>query len=296
MESAMLYNLPILYGMYALLAALQCAFPQHYYLASLGILTFLPWSYDTPWSILLILFWVASAIHYLLMSLLQTVSFSLANRSWQWWSTTWVVIGIVLPLCLGMVLWKDSWTVFGLASCMVYCAGVVAVILTCLWMVGQSTTTTHVHNKKNCGSGGGVGLAALILLTAPGILAGSFTLLMWEQQVDSRSWWLWARLVMPALVMAMCQKGLATRRITTPTTIASTGTRHQSSILYWTRGFLLVLIILGTKGPRVLGHGNSFRVAHLVMAVVMTECLLHTVTLVDLYIPLFRRIPDSKQQ
>lgn len=266
-ESAMLYYLPILYGMYALVAGLHCAVPKYYFLASLGILPILPWS-DTPISILVILFVVASLIHFLLTFLLQAISFKLGNVSMRFlWSASLVLMGILFPLLLiALRLWNESWTMSGLASCMVYVWGIVAMILSCLWMVGQSTLKTNSSSLY---------LAGLLVMTAPGILAGRFTLMIWERHVDGSSWWLWARLVIPVLAMAVCQKHTTPRTTPSSSTTAATNVGARShTLMSWGRGFLILLVILATTGPCVLVHGNSFRVANLVMAMVMTECFL----------------------
>jgi hypothetical protein len=250
-------------------------------MASLGILFLIPWS-DSSLSILIILLFVASLIHFLMMSFLQAMSYKLGNVSWRFWSVVFVMLGILIPLLLGVLLpWNESsWTMAGLASCLVYVSGIVAMILCCVWMVGQySTTTTQAINGTLC-------LAALVLITFPGILAGSFTLLLWEQQVDGRSWWLWARLVLPTVVLALCHTGRASP-------LQMTGSTQSPMV--WLRRFLLVGVMVGTTGPHVLRPGNSFRVAHLVTAVLLTECCLSVLARLDSCWNLSSRIPFLKR-
>ncbi len=241
MESAMLYNLPMLYGLYAIVAGFHCAFPGHYYLPFLGTLPMLLWS-DVSLPILLLLLLVGNSIHFLLITLLHALSFRLVLRSWRLESMIFMLLGILAPLTIGCLLWNDAWSIRGLASCIIYGAGIVAMMLACLWLVGQSSNR--------------VPFVALVLIATPGILAGSIALMLWEQNVDTRSWWIWARLIIP--VFGVCRYGKSTAC-----------SSHNAT----TRALLVLLAVLGT-GRNLVMMGNSFRVGHLVFAVSLVEVCL----------------------
>lgn len=255
----MLYNLPMLYGLYAIGAGLYCALAP--WIESVGLpldalgAALLCMRSDLPILPLLILTVVANSIHRLIVSLLRWASPCIASHqeSFRFWVVTFVIILIVIlsPLvALAIVDHRlEHWTRPCLASCLVYTAGLVAMYLACLWLIG----------RRDCC----IPFVALVMLLAPGIMAGAVTLMVWEQDVEARSWWLWARLVVP--VMSVCWlKGTRQKQSNTYSRIGTTTTLL----------LLLRVLVVVSMSRMILLRGNAYRVGHLVFAVAVSELLL----------------------
>jgi hypothetical protein len=259
MESAMLYNLPILYGLYAIGAGLYCAVApwlyESHWLPLDGIGTFLCGCVGSDLSIvsLLILTVVANSIYRLLLSLLRWVSPRIAShqQSVRFWMVTFGIILIVILaplLALAIVDHRlEHWTILGLFSCLVYVAGVVVVYLSCLWLVGRRQ---RQEDDSDCA------FVALIFLTTPAILAGTLALMVWEEGVERRSWWLWSTLVVP--VVSAC---------------GFKGTRQKQSNNSKRSRTLVLLFVVVSMSRSILMRGNAFRVGHLVFVVATSELM-----------------------
>ena len=254
METAMLYNLPLLYGLYAMVAGLHWALvgtavdATIYRLVSVVFCCYL-WA-DVSIMTATVLSLVANSIHQLLLSGLRFLSPRMdANQRSR---SSWFMMSIVAAFgVLGLFATLRilvSWSTAGLLGCIFFLAGIVAVIVACFAMSGKSTNLEW-----------NIAFAALLLLTIPGIFAGAIMLMLWEQSVEFRSWQLWLCLVLPALIVGAlkCSRPIAHKN-------ARELAAMRVLVVFWT-----------CQG--VLARGDAYRVSHMVVGVATTEMIFELV-------------------
>lgn len=270
MESAMLYNLPLLYGLYATVAGLHWALvgarivdsPIYRLIMAIGMGWV--WSDASKFAVLILALVAHSLLQVVMygLDLLSPRTAAATNRRLVWIISFLVTLGVGT---LGFLLTfrassATAVSLMDLLGCILFVAGIVSLYMACFWLVGGgdcAITQQYRSASKD------IAFVALVMLTAPGILAGTLLLMKWEQRVEARSWIIWASLVLPVLVVCLLKK--------TTTMIRPVGLDEK------TEGWKLVAIRLLSvlwACPDLVTRGNAFRVSYMVVGVAWTELLI----------------------
>lgn len=241
MQAAMLYNLPILYALYAQIAAI------YFVLSPFSSLpTFLPLFVSFLLGALTsnlglfplgVLTLVAHSIHGVVVAGLRY------TVRWKPPKKAETIIIRPIQAIVALVMRYRGWSLRGLVESFVFMGELLAIVLRCAMPLGQESTRKQVL------------FAAMVLPTLPGIFAGAFTLMVWEQGVSS--WWLWLRMVIPIEAVQLW--------IQEPSEIG------PNSFLRIVFGILA--LVFTTRGL-LLQSGNAHRVGNLVSALSVGETML----------------------
>ena len=250
MECAMLYNLPVIFGLHAILAALHSA---SVFCMPL-IATFFIIS-DFPLRNLVVLTLVTDSIHFLLVIALSRFSSTSASTKRQFQiAGLGITFAAICLLPLAVALTMTGWAVMDVISAAVYVSGIVlACVLSCSFF-----------NPP---------LAILIVLAVPGILAGTIVLAGWEQSIEARSWWLWIRLVLPVLVVVFLTQSSSS---SSSTSLSSFRNKGLPLLWPWLR-IVSVIAVVVWSGQGILLRGHAHEVALMVERLLVLEVVLGTV-------------------
>lgn len=233
----MLYNLPVIFGLHAILAALHHASVFCMPLVAVFFITS-----DFPLPTLLVLTLVASSIHFLLvmaMSRISSGSTEIRSSRKAWFG---LAVAVICLVSLAVALVMSGWAVTDTIKALVYVSGIAIVyILSCSCLAPP--------------------LAALIVLAAPGMLAGTIVLAGWEQSIEARSWWMWTRLVLPVLgVVRSIQSSSTSKSVSSLWNMPRKGISSSATLL---RAASLVVAVLWT-GRSILMRGHANQVGPMV--------------------------------
>lgn len=261
-KAAMLYNLPLLYGLYALVASLQLVTGGRAVFNLLCAIGSGCLFSDVSIGVVVILSLVANSIHQLLIHGFTWLSRFIAasQQSQRGGRIIMRPSTMLLVLCpfAALMFLQQLWSLKGLFSCTMFVAGLEAVYLACFALIGSSHHDATMIEEQMSYSDNKVAFAALIVLTIPGIMAGAIDLMIWEQIVEGRSWWLWSWIVLPVLMV--CRLKILAKS-------------SLSSRVGWSPAVLRLLVIMWNC-PLMLARGNAYRVSHLVIGLVVTELVL----------------------
>eukprot|EP00934_Nitzschia_sp_Nitz4_P005572 Nitzschia sp. Nitz4//scaffold209_size42451//37200//39594//NITZ4_007364-RA/size42451-snap-gene-0.47-mRNA-1//1//CDS//3329541718//5562//frame0 len=189
-DAAMIYHLPVLYGLYTLVAALNYALEFPYPILVVLCTSFVS---DLPRSTHTILTLVASSVFHMILSILPLAKTRpLPPIGWivKLYMTMLAVFGL-LGISLAFILTGVcSWDFI---ACSVFIGGIVSINLSC-WLSMRYAIDMHRRSSR--------ALFALMGVTAPGMFAGVVVLSLWEQHVLSSSWLFLALVWLP--VAALC--------------------------------------------------------------------------------------------
>ena len=247
----MLYNLPVIFGSHAILAALHCASV----LCMPLIVVFFIKS-DFPVRTLILLTLVSNSIHFLLVMVLSWISStSTSTKRSHLMKRLCVTIAALGLLSLVSALTMTGWAVIEAISAIIYFSGLfIACILSCSFL-----------NPP---------LAALIILAIPGIVAGTIVLAGWEQSIEARSWWLWIRLVLPVLVVVFLTQSSSSS--SSSTSLSSFRSKGLPLLWPWLR-IVSVIAVVVWSGQGILLRGHAHEVALMVERLLVLEVVLGTV-------------------
>lgn len=254
MECAMLYNLPVIFCLHALLAALHCA---SIFCVPL-VVAFFNLS-DCPLPLLVVLTFIASSIHFVMVTTFGYIStFALrARQSSQRALLSVSLVGIGL-VSLAVVLTMSGWEVADVMQALVFVSGILLVYGRLAYLKAP--------------------LATLILVASPGMFAGTIVLAAWEKSIEARSWWIWTKLVVPVLCLVHSDGP------TSPTTSSrsfvvgkdtmSRSRMKPSSPTTVFRSIAIVAVVLWT-GRTILKRGHAHQVGGIVdflLILELTDC------------------------
>lgn len=246
MDSAMLYNLPVLYGLYGVIAGFGCVMSQPYPLISaIGFGSL--WS-DIGMSSLLILSLVANSIHQLLLCIL-TFCHSRSTISVRFCALSFVgSVFVCLLVGLGIALWWVGYWDFNHMACSCYVAGIACLYISSFLLVKYGGTTLESRQDN-------AAFAAMIMLLLPAIFTGKVVLMIWEQKVDNSSW--------PVLLFLLA---------VVPLTCLLKLTSQYATLRLWRRWRCLTLVVsLMPICYSILRRGNAFRLFHLAFVATCSE-------------------------
>jgi len=243
----MLYNLPVVFGLHAILASLHCA---SLFCMPLVIVFFI--MSDLPLGMLVFLTLIANSIHFLTIKVLSwkapNIQAPTTTRRYSRRTLVLVtaIIGVVLVSSAMLVLQSKRWSISDSIQAIVFIGGILFIYLaSCSWLIPP--------------------LASLVVLTTPGIFAGTIVLMGWEQSIEHRSWWMWIRFVWPIIAVTYFAQ---TMKSSTPT---RKNRRHPpEGTVHFLRSVLMIAVVFW-KGLGILMRGNAYQVGHLVESILILE-------------------------
>ena len=285
MESAMIYNLPLLFALYAVMAALHCAvataFPiennqDYWQMEGIILLTVIVtgWIWMTPNLlqpvVIVILSCVAATIH----GLLRRFVYHWGRYFRLKLSVGSVTISLIAHLALAQLMVGVGYLLLGHGEEGRWSSLVVAhvdsvIFLACILFVYSTVLLTvggeHQHPSVSSLPGRyqyKVAFATLVLIVLPVLVAGQLVLLAWEGTTRIRSWSFLFTRVVPVGLASLCPSPPSTD-------IVHPIRRHDDDQMYkdgWTRrgrAIVGIMILLLGVCPFILQRGAGFRVGYL---------------------------------
>jgi hypothetical protein len=258
MESAMFYNLPILFGLFCTIGGLCCAFP------SLPIPMLIPlfamacgwiWCEDVSKAAVVVLCLVANAIHEVLTRVISLVAGALLRSKAK--PTVRLLASCLVGAFWGVQLLGyvfsrlvlGEWSMPPLDCTLFVCCVVVEYVSLFFLVAGVGKQSRDGKQK--------VAFATLVSLAVPVMVAGPITLMAWEQATRQSSWYSLLSTWVP--ICAYCW--------ISQTIIIPSVHRRRSS---WNANVVrtaALLISMIMACPGILSRGNGFRVASLVSSI-----------------------------
>jgi hypothetical protein len=254
MQTAMLYNLPLLAGLYVLIASLHCAFPfKSNWIALLSpvvaVICGWIWS-DAQGLSVAILSFVASGVYACVSKAIGTFQGSMT--SWKPLRLVGACFGGVLLLLqiLGILyshMLDGSWSLQPLDSVLfLSCVGLVYMIP--LLVVGFQPPSISGHRR--------VSRACLLLVITPCLVAGQIALIAWEGAPRASSWQFLLSTFLP-VVMSCLVEGCSVDAL------APGAGGHLRS--------LVILVGVLSVCPHMLPRGTGFRLGYVLSIVCWTD-------------------------
>lgn len=198
MESSMLYNLPILFGMYVILAASRLHGNYYEGMVVLWVagVAFQRTTLQYGASALLLGF-VANAVNNLLLSILPVGVYrdNINPRRRQLGMALMSATALVAVFCAVIfLLWKDDFTARGMFQCFLLTTTIVNLYVVLGWDVA---TMDGNHNSSHCQ----LVLLAMVVLVAA--MVGPLMLMKWERSVGWSTFQTILSLIMPVSALSM---------------------------------------------------------------------------------------------
>lgn len=255
-ESAMLYNLPILAGLYAVVGGLRCAFPdiQHPFAIPLSTALYGWLCCDVSKGCVLVLSLVADTLNSLLIWL-AVPGFLGSKRTSKSLITLYfglfILFGVLTLVCTRLVL--GAWWVEH-SDAPLYLCNVLVIYLSLFLLLGLDK-----HHSKTK-----IAFASLISVITPLVTAGPIMLMAWEQQTRPSSWFTLYSLLVPVCVFCWLQVGFP-----------GGGVPKFWKMARFAISVASVLILC----PSALARGNGFRVAESVAEFTWVQIALHILSI-----------------
>lgn len=275
MESAMLYNLPLLLGIYSIIGCLRFGFAYTSKASTAtAVLIFFVTSgvavkfCDTSKPVSLVLCLVANTIHSCLSWIVPLGFLKTSHRT-----------GFLISSLFGLfVLVQSLAFVYSRAilgnyhaqslDCVLYIFCVAVVYWALVWLVGFSDANDTSSYRISS-------YTALVALTVPASLAGAITLMVWEESTRLESW---ATLFSTSLIpigLVCLSNAILHRQAVAPGSNAD-----DSHCVMKNARAAVVIGSIFFFSPLILSRGNAFQIARMIFAVSFAEI---TTTLIGIF-------------
>jgi hypothetical protein len=239
MESAMLYNLPILFGLFVVIAGLRCAFPDPMVFPAFPLAAIMcGWIWcDVSKEAVVTLSLVANTVNVILVRMIPLGFLKTKNPVRL--AIGWFAGVLLLTLVLGLFVGSHPWSTRHL-GCSLYIYSIL-VMYVCLFLLVGLDKQSPIGRQK-------VAFTALVGLSIPPIVAGPITLMAWEQEIQRSSWYALLSVLVP--VCTSCWRN------------GTTTNDDTAGLGVWKRiRPLLVSVAVFAVCPEILSRGSGFRVA-----------------------------------
>lgn len=268
MEAAMLYNLPILFGFYAVIAGFRCALPG--ISGDLGLLiplfaAFCGWMwchFSTDCVVILCL--VANAINTLLVQIIP-VGFLKAESPLRFSIKCFLGLFIFCQI-LGVIYCSQrQLTQFFEAA--LYVFGILAMYLSMFLLVGLNPTPTKQSSSSFSDSEkkAKITFVSLVALSIPVMVAGPVTLLAWEEVPRASSWYTLLSAIIPICAFTLIHLN--------GTTIHHCSSAPSNAVDAIRSGVIAVSVL--ALCPSALDRGHGYYVAKFVSRVAWVDIVVN---------------------
>jgi hypothetical protein len=252
MESAMLYNLPILFGLFVVIAGLRCAFPdilQDFALVIPLFAAFYGWMWcDVSKECVVILCLVSNAINTLLIRIIP-LGFLKTKSPFRFGVTCFLGLFVLVQI-LGVVYarlvlgrwWMEHWF-----DAVLYIYSILVMYLSLFLLVG--------FNKQSSEGKVKVTFVSLVALSIPVMVAGPVTLMAWERETRKSSWYSLCSTLVPVCTFCWIRTSTAVHRASKVDTIRS----------------ILIAVSVLSLCPSALARGNGYYVTDFVSVVAWVD-------------------------